>query len=111
RKTFPLVLDDLCAAAWAHLVVVAVPKREQDMTMLGNEDSDRAILLAAFLRIRAHGFQRGLQRHHRRRSRLREQSLEFGDVARLQPGFEVALVFVERHGKGCNEARALSERD
>ena len=91
---------------------MAVPEREQDVTVLGDENADRTILLGAPLAVRAQGFQRhAVQRHYRNGYRLREQLVELDDVAGLETRFEVAPIFFERHRQSGNEMRSLGEPD
>ena len=82
------------------------------MTVLGDENADRAVLFGPLLAVGAQPLQRrAVQRHHRRGQRLREQGVEFGHVAGLEPRLEIAPIFVERHRQRRDELRAVRQRD
>ena len=51
RNALAVECHDLGRAAGCHVFVVAVPQREQDMAMLGDENADRAVLLGALVAV------------------------------------------------------------
>ena len=112
RYAFPGELDDLGGAADRHIGFITVPDRKQDIAVLGDEQADRAILLGALLGIGAHRLQRVSmrKRHDRGGDGLRQQRIEFGDIARLQAGLEVPEIFLARQRQRSDEPRALCQR-
>ncbi len=53
RDAVALERHHLGRAAHRHVLVVAIPEREQDMTVLGDENADRAVLLGPLLAVGA----------------------------------------------------------
>ena len=113
RDPVALELDHLGGAAGCAGALVTIPDRDQDVAVLGDEQTDRAILLRTSGAVGAHGIQRipRRERHHRRRDGLRQKGIELGHVAGLEPGLEVAAIFLERQRQRCDEPQSLRQRD
>src|ERR1700744_2681271 len=79
RNAFALECHDLGGSTYSHVFFIAVPKRDQDVTVLDNEDTDGTVLFGAFCRVAAYGLGRVSIRigHYRRGDSLRQQLVEF----------------------------------
>src|ERR1700749_38670 len=75
RNTFALECHDLGCSTYCHFFFIAIPKRDQNVTVLDNEDTDGTVLFGAFCRVAAHGLERISMRigHHWRGDSLRQQ--------------------------------------